>query len=276
MEKIKFSDGVSETLLINLYFRSLENLVKKPILKDEFSGEIVKHLDYDFSKFDKSKLSRVGTVIRAKFFDDEILKIANENKSENNDLVIIQVGAGLDTRPLRLEGKISNAIFYDLDLCDVINLREKLVKKAKNNFYITSSMFETTWMDELANKHKNAKFIFVLEGVTMYFEKPKLKEFFKNLLDRFQGVLMADFLNKFAANFPQSRHDAMKFIKNAKFKFGIDSEDEILEFDDRLKFIKKGVMFDMYKNRWGILGFILRNFVPKVKNSCDMYIFKLN
>ena len=87
---------------------------------------------------------------------------------------------------------------------------------------------------------------------------------------------MADFLNKFAANFPQSRHDAMKFIKNAKFKFGIDSEDEILEFDDRLKFIKKGVMFDMYKNRWGILGFILRNFVPKVKNSCNMYIFKLN
>lgn len=100
MEKIKFSDGVSETLLINLYFRSLENLVKKPILKDEFSGEIIKHLDYDFSKFDKSKLSRVGTVIRAKFFDDEILKIANENK--NCDLVIIQVGAGLDTRPLRL------------------------------------------------------------------------------------------------------------------------------------------------------------------------------
>lgn len=276
MEKIKFSDGVSETLLINLYFRSLENLVKKPILKDEFSGEIIKHLDYDFSKFDKSKLSRVGTVIRAKFFDDEILKIANEDKSENNDLVIIQVGAGLDTRPLRLESKIPNAIFYDLDLCDVINLREKLVKKAKNNFYITSSMFETTWMDELVSKHKNAKFIFVLEGVTMYFEKPKLKEFFKNLLDRFHGVLMADFLNKFAANFPQSRHDAMKFIKNAKFKFGIDSEDEILEFDDRLKFIKKGAMFDMYKNRWGVLGFILRNFVPKVKNSCNMYIFKLN
>lgn len=128
MEKIKFSDGVSETLLINLYFRSLENLVKKPILKDEFSGEIIKHLDYDFSKFDKSKLSRVGTVIRAKFFDDEILKIANENK--NCDLVIIQVGAGLDTRPLRLESEISNAIFYDLDLCDVINLREKLVKKS--------------------------------------------------------------------------------------------------------------------------------------------------
>ena len=29
-------------------------LNQKPILKDEFSGEIVKHLDYDFSKFDKT------------------------------------------------------------------------------------------------------------------------------------------------------------------------------------------------------------------------------
>lgn len=65
-----------------------------------------------------------------------------------------------------------------------------------------------------------------------------------------------------------------KVVKNLITNFVLNSLN--LKFDDTLKFIKKGVMIDMYKNRWGILGFILRNFAPKVKNSCDLYIFKLN
>ncbi|WP_299029988.1 class I SAM-dependent methyltransferase [uncultured Campylobacter sp.] len=98
MEKIAFADIVSETLLINLYFRSKENEEAKPILKDEFSGDVASRIDYDFAKFDRSTLSRVGTVIRARFFDDCILKFTSEHPAA----VIVQVGAGLDTRPLRL------------------------------------------------------------------------------------------------------------------------------------------------------------------------------
>lgn len=270
MESIKFSEFVSETLLINLYFRNLENNMPEPILRDEFSSEVVKNIDYDFSKFDKSKLSRVGVVVRAKFFDDEILQIATQNS------VIVQVGAGLDTRPLRLCEKLKGAYFYDVDLKDVINLREKLIKKAPNNFYIAASMLETAWMDELMQKHKGAKFIFVLEGVSMYFSEAELKAFFANLLDRFNGVIMLDFLNKFASKMNPKNHDTLKFMKNVTIKFGIDSEAEILAFDERLKFIKKGVMFDMYKSRWGILGFLIRNFISKIKNSCNMYVFELN
>jgi len=79
MEKIEFEGTVSETLLINLYFRSKENQETTPILKDEFSGDVVSKIDYDFAKFDRSTLSRVGTVIRARFFDDCILKFTREH-----------------------------------------------------------------------------------------------------------------------------------------------------------------------------------------------------
>ena len=51
MKKIAFKDIVSETLLINLYFRSKENQEAAPILKDEFSGDVVSKIDYDFSSF---------------------------------------------------------------------------------------------------------------------------------------------------------------------------------------------------------------------------------
>lgn len=269
-QKINFSNTVSETLLINLYFRAKENSHENPILKDEFSSKVVEKIDYDFTKFDKSKLSRVGTVIRARYFDNELLKLNDEN------LVIVQVGARLDTRPLRLEKSFKNAIFYDLDLPDVINLRNALIPKAKNNFSIASSMLETDWMDKLSNKHKNAKFIFILEGVTMYFSENGLKGFFINLANRFNGLIMADFMNKFSAyKFDQKHHDTMKYMQNASFKFGIDSEDEITAWDERIKFIKKGVMFDMYRKRWGILGNLIR-LSKNVRNSCRMFIFKIN
>ena len=59
MEKIAFTDAVSETLLINLYLRSLENKHPEPILKDEFSKDVVNRIEYDFAKFDRSKLKQI-------------------------------------------------------------------------------------------------------------------------------------------------------------------------------------------------------------------------
>lgn len=184
MEKIDFKDNVSETLLINLYFRSLENELENPILRDRFSGDVVKKIDYDFAKFEKGKLSRVGVVIRAKFFDDEIINFCKEHE----EVVVVQVGAGLDTRPLRLQESCPNAVFYDLDLPDVMELRDKLVSKSGRNFSIRSSMLETKWMDNLKNRYPNAYFAFVLEGVAMYFDDVVFKEFFLNLTKRFKGV----------------------------------------------------------------------------------------
>lgn len=273
MQKIAFNDDISETLLINLYFRSLENEVKEPILIDEFSGEIVKKIDYDFAKFESGDLSRVGVIIRAKFIDDALVKFAKDN----DEVVIVQVGAGLDTRPLRLESVCPNAIFYDLDLPDVIALRDKLMPKAKKNFSISSSMLETAWMDELKAKHPNAKFAFALEGVAMYFEKEVFKEFFLNLARRFEGIVALDLINNFAAKMDSRKHDTLKFMKKAVvFKMGIEDPSEVEEWDKTaIKHLSTGVMMSMYKDRWSLRARIMRIF-PSIRNSCRMFVFKIN
>nr|WP_315018526.1 class I SAM-dependent methyltransferase [uncultured Campylobacter sp.] len=112
-KKIKFNDAISETLFINLYFRALDNDEPDPILGDPFSRPVMQRIDYDFAKFKGGKFSKTGTVIRARFFDDEILDFAHKNAGEK--LVVVQVGAGLDTRPLRLEKRLPDALFYDAD-----------------------------------------------------------------------------------------------------------------------------------------------------------------
>jgi len=58
MKKIEFEGTVSETLLINLYFRSKENQETMPILKDEFSGDVVSKIDYDFAFWQEKLKSR--------------------------------------------------------------------------------------------------------------------------------------------------------------------------------------------------------------------------
>ena len=272
MEKIAFTDAVSETLRINLYFRSRENKEPDPILKDEFSGEIVNKIDYDFSKFDRSTLSRVGTVIRARFFDDRIVKFIREHPTA----VIVQAGAGLDTRPLRLAPLCPEATFYDLDLPDVIALRDKLVPKAPRNSSLACSMLETAWMDELARKHAGAKFVFVLEGVSMYFEKAIFREFLLNLTARFEGLVLADLLNDFATKVNTRRHDTLKFMKEeVKFKMSIEGADEVEAWDkERIKCLEIGTMMNMYKHRWGLVGRAM-SWIKPFREACRMFVFAL-
>ena len=272
MEKIEFEGTVSETLLINLYFRSKENEETTPILKDEFSGDVVSKIDYDFAKFDRSTLSRVGTVIRARFFDDCILKFTREHPTA----VIVQVGAGLDTRPLRLAPVCSEATFYDLDLPDVIALRDKLVPKAPRNYSLACSMLETAWMDELAKKHAGAKFVFVLEGVSMFFEKPIFREFFLNLAARFSGLVLVDLLNDFATKMNTRKHDTLKFMKEeVKIKMGIAGADEVEAWDkERIKCLEIGTMMNMYKHRWGLVGRVM-SWIKPFREACRMFVFAL-
>ena len=272
MQKPNFKNSVSETLLINLYMRHLDFKGAAPILNDPFSSAVVEQIDYDFTKFDDARLSKTGTIIRAKFFDDETLRLA----AEFDRPVIVQLGAGLDTRPLRLQSALPSAAFYDLDLPDVIAVRDALLPKAQNNFSLPRSMLDPSWMDELAAKHGSAGYIFILEGVSMYFEKEEFKEFFIALAQKFRGYVLSDFMSNFAVKkFDHKRHDAMRHMQNAPFKMGIGGGAEVQNWDSaHIRFVKEAAMMKMYRERW-CLKARLFSLIPAFCNACKMFVFKI-
>lgn len=272
MQKLNFKDNVSETLLINVYMRHLDFKGAAPILNDPFSSAVVEQIDYDFAKFDDARLSKTGTVIRAKFFDDETLRLA----AEFDRPVIVQLGAGLDTRPLRLQSALPSAIFYDLDLPDVIAVRDALLPKAQNNFSLPYSMLDPSWMDELVAKHGSAGYIFILEGVSMYFEKEEFKEFFIALSQKFRGYMLSDFMSNFAVKkFDHKRHDAMRHMQNAPFKMGIGGGAEVQSWDSaHIRFIKEAAMMKMYRERWSLKARLF-SLIPAFCNACKMFVFKI-
>ena len=146
MEKVIVTDSISKTLFINIPAKAKENRLPAGILKDPFSEELITRLGYAFSKFDTPAMAAVGMVVRAQYFDAETLGFVRRNNDK--DLVIVHVGAGLDTRFLRINGANQPAVFYELDLPDAITLREKVLPMADNEHGIKSSMLDTGWMDE--------------------------------------------------------------------------------------------------------------------------------
>lgn len=264
---IKINNNISDTLFINIKMKALENELENGILKDEYSLKLYKELEYDFSKFPSHGLSRIGICVRARYFDDEVINFIKNNENP----VVVLVGAGLDTRYFRINGTNLNAVFYELDLDDVIKLRKVVLKDEKVN-YISSSMFETEWMDELETTHKNANFLFVVEGVLMYFDENLVREFFVNLASRFRGEILCDLLSIWASK-NSSKHDIIKNMQ-AKFKFGIDNLSKIESWHQNIKYIKNISVMKAQPKRWGFFIKIL-TLIPAFKNATRLVSFGL-
>ena len=99
--------------------------------------------------------------------------------------VVVNVGCGLDTRFQRIgDGK---AVFYDMDLPEVIALRRELIPEQPGNPYIAASLLDAGWLDDLRRRHPDAHFIFVVEGVLMYFYEKQVKTFLHHVAERFGG-----------------------------------------------------------------------------------------
>ena len=99
--------GVPETLLIPLWARAAEHDMPRPIVQDQRAVELVERIDYDFSRFQKSRFSQLGVAVRTQLLDDAVRGfLARAPKKP----LIINLGAGLDTRHAR-RIVISKALF---------------------------------------------------------------------------------------------------------------------------------------------------------------------
>lgn len=151
-QKCKFKSIVAETLLIPLYMRAKESRRDNPILNDKTAERLAVSLEYDYSQFDGAKLSEVGCVVRGWYFDRAVRRFIETQPNP----VVVNVGCGLDTRFQRIGDR--KAVFYDMDLPEVIALRRQLIPEQPGNIYIAASLLETDWMDDLLRKHPDSKY----------------------------------------------------------------------------------------------------------------------
>ena len=177
--------GVAKTLLITLYIRAMESQRPDALIKDERAEALVRQLDQESLKKTLAltdDFSRIAVILKGREFD----RFAQDFLRRHPDAVVVHIGCGLDTRFERLDdGQVE---WYDLDLPDVIELRRKLIGDEGGRYHLLGcSMLEPAWL-EAVKVHRGRPFLFLAEGVFMYFEEAQVKSLVLRLRDHFPGA----------------------------------------------------------------------------------------
>ncbi|MGN0235449.1 MAG: class I SAM-dependent methyltransferase [Paludibacteraceae bacterium] len=271
MDNLFIKNSVAETLLIPLYMRAKESMRgDKAILRDTDAAKLVEMIPYDYSKFDGAKLSEVGCNVRAWYLDN----VVRDFIEANSNPVIVNVGCGLDTRAQRI-GSQSSVKYYSLDLPEVIETRAAILPETKNETYISSSMFDEKWMEELKSTHPDASFLFIIEGVLMYFDEVKVKGLFKSFLKYFPGAeIWFDLCGSITVK-QQKRHDSVKNL-SARFHWGLDNGREIEKWDEHIKMIRQSSQGLFFKYRYPFFMRIIAAFPKLLFKFCSIVGYKLS
>ena len=193
--------GVAETSLITLYLRATESQRPDALIKDEKAMALVARMGSDVTirdsierikRFPMSDLNIAATILRS----CELDRYVRDFLVRQSKAVVVHVGCGLDTRFERVDnGQVE---WYDLDLPEVIELRQKLIGVEGKRYHLLGcSVLDSAWL-EAVEVHQPRPCLFLAEGVLMYLEGAQVKSLVLKLRDRFPGAELAfDAFNPF-------------------------------------------------------------------------------
>jgi methyltransferase (TIGR00027 family) len=261
--------GVAETLFFTLLIRAEETLRPDALIKDPFALSLVKSGAYDFSRLEGMKIDesdKTGIILRNREFD----RAAREFVARRPDAVVIHIGCGLDSRFERIDdGRLE---WYDLDLPDVIEARRRLIGGESGRYHhLASSALESAWMDVPARLGRRP-FLFLAEGVLMYFEEAQVKSLVLSLRDHFPGSeFVFDAFSPLVVRTNNLRIARTKI--GARYHWGLKKGSALEAWGQDIRLLEEWHIFDhpeprLKKIRW-------MRFIPMFANAIGIYRFGL-
>jgi O-methyltransferase involved in polyketide biosynthesis len=183
--------GVPETLLIPLCYRAIETQRPDAMIKDEKAVELIKRLSsdgpirYDSDWLKQTPMARMNRVLRV-MLTCEMDRYTRDFLARHPGAVVVHIGCGLDSRFERVDnGQVE---WFDLDFPEVIELRRKLIGDEGGRYHLLGcSVLEDAWL-EAVRVHSQRPFLFLAEGVFMYFTEAQVKSLVLTLRDHFPGA----------------------------------------------------------------------------------------
>ena len=215
-EKVNVT-GVPETMVQTLYARAKETRKKNAKINDEIAEELVKNLDYDFSKADKDKAMNYGVIARTIVLD----RMVEQYLEKNANTIVINIACGLDTRCYRMEGKYLR--WYNVDLPETMKIRKRFLTETGPVYQIAKSAMDASYIDDIDYHGKNI--LVIIEGLTMYLYEKDIRKMFSIIDKSFQKVtVMVETMSPFVV-----KHVKEKSIEgsNAKFTWGVKNGTEL-------------------------------------------------
>ncbi|MYN67543.1 MAG: class I SAM-dependent methyltransferase [Acidobacteria bacterium] len=262
---------VQETLLIPLLSRARETERPNGLLRDERACEIVRRLDYDFTKWEGTR-SLKGAVLRARMFDGYVEGFL----AAHPEGTVVEIGCGLDTRFDRVDnGRVR---WFDLDLPDTMALRRRFFEDEPRRTMVDASVLDDAWMDAVAAT--GGPWMFVAEAVLIYLDAPDAQRAIVNIARRFPGARIAFDSMAARAVDTQYKHDAMRHLTRASwFRWKCDDPREIESWGANLRLAASKTFFDADRDLVDRLPLMLRltmRYVPfLLRRQASLYRLNL-
>jgi methyltransferase (TIGR00027 family) len=230
----------AETLFFPLYVRARDAGSKTPVLRDPKAVEILRRLELDTSIFESGAIPAQTMLTRTLILDKAV-----KDSLKKRSGVVINLGAGLDTRFYRLDnGKIR---WYDLDTPEVIALRRKFLRESERVRFVATSVFDEDWTGMIAVQTGEPVLI-VAEGLLMYHSEVEIQ----NLCGRI------------ARHFPEAEmyfdvvHSRLAGKGNANgFLWGLDKADVIERLHPRVQLLEHWDIRDFHSKKEKLFVYLL-------------------
>ena len=199
MEKVKIH-GVPETMMQTLFARAAHSQKKEHKFYDAKAIEIVKQLDYDFSKAEKDAAMSSGVIARTILLDQMVGAFLEEHPDDN--------------------GQVR---WYNLDLPEVIDIRRRFLNEHGRISMIAKSAMDESWAAEIEDP--TGEVLVVIEGLVMYLTEADIKKILFIICSRFEHTeIIMEIMNPFIM-----RHMKEKSIEasKARFTWGLKSGKEL-------------------------------------------------
>ncbi|MDY0020627.1 MAG: class I SAM-dependent methyltransferase [Anaerolineae bacterium] len=255
-------NDVSQTSLLTLYCHALESQSKDPILDDPKAVELTRRLSPQLAT-SKNPLNRqiaagkidhrviVHIALRAKRYDAYTRAFLAQHPTGT----VVNLGCGMDTRFWRADN--GQGHFYDLDLPEVIALKQQLLPESERYHFIASSALEEAWMDDLSQR-ETGPFLFLAEGVFMYLHEPDVRALVLALQSHFPGCeLVCEVFNKiWLAPFWRDMISAkmqrrLPMGKGTRFHSGVGQNTELETWGPGIEYLDDWSYFDEDEKKLG-------------------------
>lgn len=261
--------GVAETLLITLYARAMESQRPDALIKDEKAVALVTQMSYDFDRIRQIRMDeddKVTLILRNREFD----RYAQDFLARHPDAVVVHIGCGLDSRFERVDnGQVE---WYDLDLPEVIELRRKFIGDEGRRYHLLGcSVFEDAWL-ETVSSHRRRPFLFLAEGVFMYFEEAQVKSLLLVLREHFPGAeLVFDAFSPYLVRANNLRMSITKF--GVRYHWGLRHGQELESWGAGIHLLDEWGYFDRPEPRLDHIRWMRH--IPLLARVLRIYHFQL-